>query len=148
MLNRNSPGPGPDEPIRDEPDEPIEPDHIPDTPPSEPPPVPIKDPRPDTSPPGPLIAFTRTASVSPYQFSAGRSIRSITSTCTGARDGSSRRPSCSCNAVKRWPRIAGRIGIERQLDIPAAGQACAIDHRALNLGREKRYERRDRRRVP
>jgi hypothetical protein len=56
MLNRNSPGPIPDEPIRDEPDEPTEPDHIPDTPPSEPPPVPIKDPRPDTSPPGPLIA--------------------------------------------------------------------------------------------
>jgi hypothetical protein len=60
MLKRNSPGPIPDEPIRDEPDEPIEPDHIPDTPPSEPPPVPIKDPRPDTSPPGPLIATQAT----------------------------------------------------------------------------------------
>jgi hypothetical protein len=46
----------PDEPVGEEPDEPTEPDHIPDTPPSEPPPVPISDPRPDTSPPGPLIA--------------------------------------------------------------------------------------------
>jgi hypothetical protein len=56
LMQKNTPGPAPDEPVRDEPDEPIEPDHIPDTPPSEPPPVPIKDPRPDTSPPGPLIA--------------------------------------------------------------------------------------------
>jgi hypothetical protein len=56
LMMRNSPGQVPDEPIRDEPDEPVEPDHIPDTPPSEPPPIPIKDPRPDTSPPGPLIA--------------------------------------------------------------------------------------------
>ena len=59
-MNRNSPRPVPDEPPRDEPDEPTEPDHIPDTPPSEPPPVPIKDPRPDTSPPGPLIATQAT----------------------------------------------------------------------------------------
>lgn len=55
-MSRNSPGPDPDEPDRDEPDGPTKPDHIPDTPPSEPPPVPIKDPRPDTAPPGPLIA--------------------------------------------------------------------------------------------
>src|SRR5688572_2630365 len=48
--------PKPNEPRPDEPDEPIEPDQIPDTPPTEPPPVPIKDPRPDSSPPGPLIA--------------------------------------------------------------------------------------------
>jgi hypothetical protein len=58
MMKTNSPGPEPKDPIGDEPDQPIEPDHIPDTPPTEPPPVPIKDPRPDTSPPGPLIAIT------------------------------------------------------------------------------------------
>jgi hypothetical protein len=56
-MSRNGPAPDPDKPGREEPDEPIEPDHIPDTPPTEPPPVPIKDPRPDSSPPGPLIAL-------------------------------------------------------------------------------------------
>jgi hypothetical protein len=55
-MRTNSPGQEPDKPTRDRPDEPVEPDHIPNTPPTEPPPVPIQDPRPDTSPPGPLIA--------------------------------------------------------------------------------------------
>ena len=55
----------PTEPDPHEPDqpEPTEPDYIPDTPPSEPPPPPIRDPRPDTAPPGPLIARFVSASL-------------------------------------------------------------------------------------
>jgi hypothetical protein len=78
-MNKNSPGPIPDEPIRDEPDEPIEPDHIPDTPPSEPPPVPIKDPRPDTSPSGPLIATAQPS----YAATASRIVISATMSAFG-----------------------------------------------------------------